>query len=239
MYKSLCHPVVPVVRTTLLCTILFGNVVVVSVPRLSWCKMVPMFFESDNPWLPFSTLHLLPQVSLNYLPANRRMNLLFSKFSQTLNHANLVNHWKPFSWMLKFLLLDSNGTILTMLREEKDTKAYSFLVVWKFLIDLRWPYRLRFVHLFYSQEKPGKAWRGKKAARMAELFSLFTMFLPPVIYIEKKKLSSWKVWKSRHSAVNHIKDRVHIQPTTWVYLALLTWNNRGVQLSPASICLDE
>lgn len=91
--------------------------------------------------------------------------------------------------MSKFLLLDSNGPILTMPRERKGHKSlflfgYSRCVeiLHRSLVALR----LRLIHLSYSQEKPGKAWIGKKKARVAELFFLFTMFLRHVIYIEKK-----------------------------------------------------
>lgn len=181
IYKSLCQPVV---RTTLLCTILFGNVV--SVPRLSWCKMVPTFSENDNPWLPFSTLHLLPQVSLNYLPANRRMNLLFLKFSQTLNHANLVNHWKPFSWMLKFLLLDSNGTILTMLRERKGHK--SLFIFGCVEIPHRCPVAIQIKicpFVLFPREARKSLKRKKRSTHGRAIFSLY--YVSPTCNLHRKK----------------------------------------------------
>lgn len=97
--------------------------------------------------------------------ANRRRHLLFVKFSGTLNLANLVNQWKPTSWMLKVLLLDSNNPILAMIRKRKGHKTL-FCFVYVRTVEI--PHRCLVAHIFrlinlsYFQEKPGKIWTEKK-----------------------------------------------------------------------------
>ena len=74
---------------------------------------------------------------------------------------------------------------------------------------------------------------------MAELFSLFTMFLPPVIYTECTPNQEFiKIWKSGSSAVNHSKIRFPSNPVS-EDLALATWNNGKAQLSPTSLFLGQ
>lgn len=89
-----------------------------------------MSFWRQQSMAVFSPLCLLPQISLNCL-ANRRRHLLFVNFSEILNLADLVNHWKPTSWILKVLLIDSNNPILIMIGERKGHKPLIFLCLCK------------------------------------------------------------------------------------------------------------
>lgn len=105
---------------------------------------------------------------------SRRRHLLFVKFSGTLSLANLVSQWKPTSWMLKVLLLDSNNPILAMIRERKGHKTF-FCFVCVRTVEI--PHRclvaliFRLIYLSYSQEKPGKVWTLKFERKKVRIYS--------------------------------------------------------------------
>lgn len=167
----------------------------------------------------FSSLCLLLQISLKYL-ANRRRHLLFVKFSSTLNLANLVNHWKPTSWMLKVLLLDSKITCLPMIRDRKGQKTLFFFV---YIRTVEIPHRslvvliFRLIHLSYSQEKPSKVWTEERQENVAELFPLFYLeyicFSHPVIYIKKEGKKERKKGVHKHFGSLEVRVRYSSYPT--------------------------